>query len=939
ENGDYEITALATELKTKQITVSAPGDLEKLIPPSEAVGISSLTLAGPINAKDLKYIKKAFGYLENLDLSATTIESYIDEDEKYDSNILPASALSDMHYLKYVNLPGNLIKISNKSFADNSIEIINIPATVTEIEPNAFVNANYLTDIMVHWPYPINILGDALSHYVNYDECTLYVPIGSADLYREYPIWNRFVNIEEREDFNIIPISYTAEGVKYVLNPKDLTAEIIGSDSFLPANVQIPAYVRYEETPFKVIRIGDGAFALTSIESFEMPNTIETLCDNAFSGCTKLNKVNISSAVKVIPRGCFSGTAIRNITLPEDLEYVAFEAFGETIFLESLHIPAKTQIAGMSFIGISSCTSLTVDESNPYYKAIDNILYSKDGKTVILLAGGIEGKVSFPKDVEELPYSYVFYEMPNVTEIEVPRLKSLPSMFIQRCPQIKHITIPDESNSDPGPFITDCESLESITLGRNFEETSEIHRNPKLTNIYLRNKAVINIHYIFGGEAGHDCIGYYGLNFYTDQIHNNVRMDDCITFYVPGSVSEQFGTLPENKVVEMWEYQIDRENGLLNVDPLIEGLIIDKVTINGVKTTAEQDGLYHIGTTDDLDVVIDFTLHGRQAMTTHYDAAFNASLSDTDLSKVTEIVLNESELSLYVGQSIQLLATVLPDNATDKTVVWSSGNESVATVDTNGKVTAVSLGTATITARYGGYRCYATCAVSVVPTPVESITLSQETATLKVGRSIKLSATVLPEVADKTVEWTSNAPEVAVVDTEGKVTAVSIGEAVITATAADGSGVSANCTVTVEPILVYSLSITPERWDGIEGERFSITAIVLPENATNKSRSWSSSNPEIATVDADGNVTLLKDRYCTIEVSTLDGSNLVAKCFVVCRSGIAEIFADKEANIDVYLPNGVMVKHNCTIDEAQSLVPGIYIIRCGNNAKTVYIRN
>ncbi|MDE7088977.1 MAG: Ig-like domain-containing protein [Prevotella sp.] len=119
----------------------------------------------------------------------------------------------------------------------------------------------------------------------------------------------------------------------------------------------------------------------------------------------------------------------------------------------------------------------------------------------------------------------------------------------------------------------------------------------------------------------------------------------------------------------------------------------------------------------------------------------------------------------------------------------------------------MAVGTATITATCGSVR--ATCSVSVVATAAESITLSQTSAQLKAGESITLTATVLPETTtDKAVTWSSSDENIATVDAEGNVTALAVGEATITATAADGSGVSASCQVTVLPILAESLTVS-----------------------------------------------------------------------------------------------------------------------------------
>ena len=170
----------------------------------------------------------------------------------------------------------------------------------------------------------------------------------------------------------------------------------------------------------------------------------------------------------------------------------------------------------------------------------------------------------------------------------------------------------------------------------------------------------------------------------------------------------------------------------------------------------------------------------------------------TNVVEVQSITLSPTTLSLEVGQSQTLIATVLPTNATDKTVTWTSSNTSVASV-ANGVVSAKTVGTATITAKAGNQT--ATCAVTVSPIEVQSITLSPTTLSLGVGQSQTLTATVLPNNAtDKTVTWTSNNTSVASV-ANGKVTANAVGTATITARAGTKT---ATCLVTVNKGVVIN---------------------------------------------------------------------------------------------------------------------------------------
>ena len=163
---------------------------------------------------------------------------------------------------------------------------------------------------------------------------------------------------------------------------------------------------------------------------------------------------------------------------------------------------------------------------------------------------------------------------------------------------------------------------------------------------------------------------------------------------------------------------------------------------------------------------------------------------------VSEVRLNKSSLSLNVGESETLTAIVIPDNATNKTVTWKSSNNSIATVDSNGKVKAVAAGSAIITATADGIS--STCSVTVT-VPVSSVTLNKSELKLVKGKDETLIATINPSNAtNKTVVWSSNNPSIATVDQNGKVSGITEGNAQITVTTNDGAK-KATCTVTVLP--------------------------------------------------------------------------------------------------------------------------------------------
>ena len=235
---------------------------------------------------------------------------------------------------------------------------------------------------------------------------------------------------------------------------------------------------------------------------------------------------------------------------------------------------------------------------------------------------------------------------------------------------------------------------------------------------------------------------------------------------------------------------------------------------------------------------------------------------------VTSITLDKTSLSMQVGDTETLTATIKPEDATDKTIVWTSSDEAVVSVS-NGKITALKSGKATITAKSG--TCSADCVVTI-SVNTESIILDKTTLSLAVGESAILTATVKPDDAtDKTVTWSSSDESVAKVD-NGKVTAVKSGKATVTAKC---GGKTAECVVTVT-VPVSSITLDKTTLSLAIGESATLIATVKPDDATDKTVVWLSSDESIAKVD-NGKVMALKIGFAIV---TATAANFSVSCNV-----------------------------------------------------------
>ena len=250
---------------------------------------------------------------------------------------------------------------------------------------------------------------------------------------------------------------------------------------------------------------------------------------------------------------------------------------------------------------------------------------------------------------------------------------------------------------------------------------------------------------------------------------------------------------------------------------------------------------------------------------------------------VSSVSLNHSSIDVPINQTIHLLVTILPENVTDKTVLWISSDESVATVK-EGLVTAVKIGQTTIKASCGIKS--ASCVVNVTPINVEEISIDITETSLKAGETVTLTATVKPDDAtDKSVTWTTSDASVATVS-NGIVTAKKVGSASITAKAGDKT---ATCAVTVIATQVTSVTLNQTTASLKAGETVTLTATVNPDDATDKTVTWSTSDASVATVD-NGVVTAKKVGSATITAMAGDKTASCAVTVVATGSheGITE---------------------------------------------------
>ena len=223
---------------------------------------------------------------------------------------------------------------------------------------------------------------------------------------------------------------------------------------------------------------------------------------------------------------------------------------------------------------------------------------------------------------------------------------------------------------------------------------------------------------------------------------------------------------------------------------------------------------------------------------------------------VTSISITQADIPVVVGRTAQAKIQVLPADANDKTVNWSTSDTSIATVR-NGQITGVKAGVCTVTCTSKSnpdVSASATVTVSQLVTKIVNVNDPSE-LTLKTGESGQLKWSVQPDDAtNKGLTFKSLAPKVATVDANGVVTAVGRGVASITATAQDASKKQGTVKVTViQP--VTGVAMQRDLYYVQRGGASNVRAVIQPKNANNQKVTWSSADESIATVRSNGTST------------------------------------------------------------------------------------
>ena len=272
-------------------------------------------------------------------------------------------------------------------------------------------------------------------------------------------------------------------------------------------------------------------------------------------------------------------------------------------------------------------------------------------------------------------------------------------------------------------------------------------------------------------------------------------------------------------------------------------------------------------------------------------------LADPGPIEPNSITLVPTAATIQVTESLLISYDIAPSNSHNKMVTWSSSDPTVATVDSTGFVTGVSIGTTTITATTQHGNKTATCDITVIAYTapnilVSSIAANPKTLTLYVNDSAIVNALITPSNAsNQQVAWSSGSPLVASVAADGTVIALSPGVTTVTVTAQDGSNKTDTCIVTVLSRAVTGITLSPTSMGMTVGQEQNLVPSISPSNATNKNLIWGSTNPLIVAVDENGHITAIAPGTATVTVTTEDGGYQASCVITVTAPGAIPVYA------------------------------------------------
>ncbi len=783
--------------------------------------------------------------------------------------------------------------IEESSFKGSSIKKLTVGKNVTKINPSAFEGCKNLTSVTIGngitslWGRVFkdctSLVSVTIPNSVTYidifafDGCTSLTSVHITDL----EAWCKI-------SFDSNPLSYAhhlflnGTEIKDLVIPNSVTS--IGDRAFSGCSSLTSVTI-----PNSVTSIGGSAFyGCSSLTSVAIPNSVTSIGGSAFYGCSSLTSVAIPNSVISIGSSAFDGTSWYN-NKHDGMVYagkVAYRYKGEMPANTAIKLKDGTLgIAGKTFYGCSGLTSVTIPSS-----------VTSIGSEAFNGCSGLTDLYCYAKEVQTQNSSFEPETIKNVTlHVPVGRVDTYKS----KAPWSGFKEIVEiESKVKLNKTKASIEKGKTLTLKATVTPADMFDQTVTWKSSNTAVATVSSSGKVKGVKAGTATITCTsvatGLSSKCKVTIGYVKLDKTETFVKKGKTVTLTPTVYPTTLADQSVTWSSSDTNIATVSSAgkVKGVKVGTATITCTSVAT--------------------------------------GLSTTCKVTVGLVKLDKSNATIEKGTTLTLKPTVYPSSLEDKSVTWTSSAKSIATVSSSGKVKGVKYGTATITCTSNATGLKATCKVTV-----GNVSLDRSEAFIKKGKSLTLTAKVYPTtLTDKSVKWESSNTKIATVSSDGKVTGVKVGTATITCTSV-ATGLSKTCKVTIGAVTLDKKVVAIKK-----GKTVTLTPTVYPSSLEDKSVSWKSSDETIATVSSSGKVKGVRAGTATITcTSNATGLTATCKVTVTVSSGTRSIEGDDdeatgidELNVeptevqpfDVYDLSGRKVAHQVTTLEG--LPNGIYIV-------------